>query len=94
MKLLKPSLREHKRYLLLKGKFSRKQVEDAILRYIGVLGYSKASPMWISDKILAVNRGSLNEVRASFVLVNNISVEKVSGTLKGLRGVSSRKKGK
>ena len=92
MKLLKPSLREHKRYLLLKGKFSRKEVEETILNYIGVLGYSKASPMWISDKILAINREMLNEVRGSFALTENISVENVSGTLKGLRGHSSRKK--
>lgn len=85
MKLLKPSLREHKRYLLLKGSFSRKEVEDAILRYIGILGYSKASPMWVSDKIIAINREMINEVRGSFALVSGIEVEKVSGTLKGLR---------
>ncbi|MEA3330053.1 MAG: hypothetical protein U9Q06_04895 [Nanoarchaeota archaeon] len=86
MKLLKPSMRERKRYVLLKGNFTRKQVENEIMKYIGVLGYSKASPMWISGKILAVNRGSLNKVRASFVINENISVAKVSGTLKGLRG--------
>ena len=92
MKLLKPSLREHKRYLLLKGKFSKKDVEEAILNYIGVLGYSKASPMWISSKILAINRQMLDEVRGSFALVEEIEVEKISGTLKGLRGHSSRKR--
>ena len=91
MKLLKPSIREHKRYLLLKGKFSKKEVEEAVLNYIGVLGYSKASPMWISDKIFAINREMINDVRGSFSLVENIDVENVSGTLKGLRGHSFRK---
>lgn len=90
MKPLKPSMREKKRYLLLKGEFSRKDVEEAILRYIGVLGYSKVSPMWISNKILAINREMINEVRGSFALVSNIEVERVSGTLKKLRGNSKR----
>jgi len=85
MKPLKPSMREKKRYLLLEGKFSRKEVEDAIMKYVGILGYAKASPMWISGKILAINRKSINEVRGSFVLTDKISVKKVSGTLKGLR---------
>ena len=85
MKSLKPSMREKKRYLLLKGKFSRKDVEDAILKYVGVLGYAKASPSWIDNKILAINRSEINNVRGAFVLFDNISVEKVSGTLKKLR---------
>ena len=85
MKPLKPSMREKKRYLHLKGNFTRKEVEDAIMRYIGILGYSKASPMWIDNKILTVNRSEVDKIRASFVLTKNISVSKVSGTLKSLR---------
>lgn len=85
MKSLKPSMREKKRYLLLKGKFAKSDVEKAIMRYIGILGYSKASPMWINNKILAINRSEITKIRASFVLTPNISVSKVSGTLKSLR---------
>jgi len=85
MKILKPSMREKKRYLLLEGKFSKKQVEEAILKYVGVLGYAKASPQWISPRILAVNRKSLNNVRASLVFAKGVSIKKVSGTLKKLR---------
>jgi len=86
LKSLKPSFREKKRYLLLKGNFTKKDVEEAILRYVGVLGYAKASPMWISENILAVNREALNQVRASFVVSGkNIQVARVSGTLKKLR---------
>jgi len=84
MKSLKPSMREKKRYLKLSGSFTKKDVEKAILNYIGVLGYAKACPRFISGKVLAVNRGEVDKVRASFALVKAISVVKVSGTLKGL----------
>ena len=85
MKPLKPSMREKKRYLLLKGKFTKSDVEKAIMKYIGILGYSKASPTWISKNILAINRSEINRVRGSFTLTNNIQVARVSGTLKSLR---------
>jgi RNase P/RNase MRP subunit POP5 len=88
-KPLKPSMREKKRYLLLKindENIKRKDIEDIIIRYIGVLGYSKAGISWISDNILALNREMVNNVRASFVVGDkNIQVIKVSGTLKKLR---------
>ena len=78
-------MREKKRYLLLKGKFTKSDVEKAIMKYIGILGYSKASPTWISKNILAINRSEINRVRGSFTLTNNIQVARVSGTLKSLR---------
>ena len=67
MKPLKPSHREKKRYLLIKGKdASWKNIEDAILEFIGVLGFAAASPQIIkssSEKIvLAVNRQSVDKV--------------------------------
>lgn len=78
-------MKENKRYLLLKGSFSKSDVEEAILRYIGILGYAKASPMWVSNNILAVNRKEVDKVRASFAISDkNIEVIKVSGTIKGL----------
>lgn len=85
MKLLKPSMRENKRYILLKGDFTKKEVEDAIMKYVGILGYSRAVPRWIEKNILAINRSEINNIRASFVLTKNISVKKVSGTLKSLK---------
>ena len=89
MKALKPSMREKKRYLLVKGKNLEENVEKAILDFIGVLGLSKASPHFIkkskNSAVISINRKSLNHVRASFVVFpEKISVEKVSGTLKGL----------
>lgn len=91
MKPLKPSMREKKRYLLVRGKNLKKNIPRSILDFIGVLGMSKVSLNWIESKpgsaIIAINRGSLNHVRASFaVWPEKISVERVSGTLKGLRG--------
>jgi len=79
-------MKENKRYLLLKGSFSKSDVEEAVLKYIGILGYAKAAPMWVSDRILAVNRKEVDKVRASFVLSKGkIEVAKVSGTIRGLR---------
>ena len=89
MKALKPSMRERKRYLLMRGNDLRKNVEKAIISFIGELGMSKTSPKWIkvgkNSGILSINRKSLDHVRASFVVFSSkISVEKVSGSLKGL----------
>ena len=90
MKPLKPSHREKKRYLLIKGKDANKKViEEVILEFIGVLGYAQASPQVIKSGkrkiILAVNRKSLDKVRASFVISGkNLEIVKVSGVIKKL----------
>jgi len=90
MKALKPSHREHKRYLLLSGKDAAKEnIEEAILKFIGVLGYAKACPQIIkeikSGIILAVNRQELDKVRASFILSGkDIQIKKVSGMINRL----------
>ena len=94
MKSLKPSMREKKRYLLVKGegKNLRENVEKAILDFVGVLGMSKAELEWVkkdmdkSSAIIAINRKSVEYIRASFaVWPEKIEVARVSGTLKGLR---------
>ena len=89
MKPLKPSIRERKRYLLVKGDI--KNIEKAILEGIGVLGMSKTGFGWIKtgkeSAVISINREALNHVRASFAIwPKKIEVEKVSGTLRGLRG--------
>lgn len=93
MKPLKPSMREKKRYLLVRADTGEiiKNIEKAILDFVGVLGFSKTGLNWIKKEknhaIIAVNRESVNEVRASLtVWPEKMSVEKVSGTLKGLKG--------
>lgn len=89
MKSLKPSMREKKRYLLVKGKELRKNVEKAILDFVGVLGMSKTSLEFIRENkdsaIICINREMLDSVRASLcVWPKKMEIKKVSGTLKGL----------
>jgi RNase P/RNase MRP subunit POP5 len=81
-KKLKPSLRENKRYVLFEGK--KEEVEDAILKFIGILGYAKAGVAFVNNDILAVNREELDKVRAALILAG-INVRKVSGTIAGLK---------
>lgn len=91
MRSLRPSMRENKRYLLVKGKNLRKNIEKAIIDFIGVSGMSKTGLSFInSDQssdsaIICINRNIVNQVRASLTICpNKMTVVKVSGTLKGL----------
>ena len=83
-------MRENKRYLLVKGKNLRENIEKAILNFIGVLGMSKTGFGFVKSGkdhiIISVNREMLNSVRASLcVWPEKMTVERVSGTLKGLK---------
>lgn len=80
-KKLKPSMRENKRYLKVDG--IKEKVEQAILDFTGILGYSKAGVMWIKPGILAINREMLNQVKASLAFAG-IKISKISGTIAGL----------
>lgn len=96
MKSLKPSMRENRRYLLVEGKELRKNVEKAILDFIGVLGMSKTGLEWIKENkdsaIICINRETLNHVRAALcVWPKKIEVKRVSGTLKSLMALQSKK---
>lgn len=86
---LKASARIKRRYMLIDAP-GRDVIEKAILDYIGILGWAKASPFFLKEEngrfILAVERSELNKVRASFELSGGkIKVERVSGTIKGLK---------
>jgi len=91
MKLLKPSHREKKRYLLIKGKdANKKAIEEAVLEFIGVLGFAEASPQIIKEDkgnvLLSINRKALDKIRASFVMSNkDLQIIKVSGAIKNLK---------
>ena len=89
MKPLKPSMREKKRYLLIKGKNLKVNVEKTILDFVGTLGMAKTSLNWIksgsNSVIISVERGMVDYVRGAFaVSPEKLEVAKVSGTLKGL----------
>lgn len=89
MKLkLKSSARIKRRYILF-STGSKEYLEKFILDYIGILGWAKASPIFIKSKpnktILSINRKSLDDVKAALEISNsNIKILKISGTLKGL----------
>lgn len=90
MKALIPSHKENKRYLLLKGKNLRKNVEGAIKEFTGVLGLTEANPIWIEKNILSINRKSLDKVRASLIFSKEkVEILRVSGTLKKLKVFTS-----
>lgn len=89
MKPLKPSARERKRYLFIKGKNLKQNIEKSILEFIGILGLSKVGLSYIKSRkdfvVICINREMLDSVRTSFAIYpEKIRVEKVSGTLKGL----------
>ena len=88
MKSLKPTLREKKRYLFIKGK--TEDVERAIYEGIGMIGMSKVGLGVVKRSkdftVISINREALDSVRASFAIwPEKIIVERVSGTLRGLR---------
>ena len=91
MKPLKPSHREKKRYLLIKGKdVNKENIEKVILEFIGVLGWAEASPQIIKSQknsiILVINRKSLDKIRTSFVMSKkDLQIIKVSGAIKKLK---------
>ena len=89
MKPLKPSMREKKRYLLVRGNNLKENIPKAIKDFIGVLGMSKTSLSFIKSgegfAVISVNREMLDKVRASLcVWPEKMEVKKVSGTIKGL----------
>jgi len=85
---LKPSARDKRRYFLVGA--NNAKVEAAILEYIGVLGFAKSAYMKVSSSghkgktVGSCLVKSLEDVRASLAFVG-IRIEKVSGTLKGLK---------
>lgn len=86
--MLKPSARDKRRYFLVRA--TNATVEAAILEYIGILGFARAAYMKVNtkdfpDKLIgSCLVKSLDDVRAALAFAG-IKVEKVSGTLKGLK---------
>ena len=94
---LRPSARDKRRYFLVRS--SNAKVENAILDYVGILGFAKAAYLKVDvsrEKKWKLGKGyiigsclvkSLDDVRAGLALTG-VRIEKVSGTLKGLRASS------
>lgn len=86
---LKPSSKDKRRYLLI-NEISNKKIEDAILRYIGELGFAKSAYMQIKipelkNKIVgSCLRKELINVKTA-LSIEGIKVEKVAETIKKLK---------
>ncbi len=82
----KPTARPNRRYVLVEG--TQDAAEKALLEYFGLLGWSRAAPVFLShgtNIIVTVNRSEIEHVRAAFaVYAKPLKVLRVSGTLKGL----------
>ena len=91
MKLrINPSARINRRYLLVVGG-RREEIEKIIFDYLGVLGWARASPLFIEGGkkegkvVISVERKEVDDVKAAFELSGkNIKIVKCSGTLKSL----------
>ncbi len=84
---LKPSARDKRRYFVINSD-DKKKIEIALMDYLGILGMAKARFMFVKKlpkgKIIgSCERSELNDIRAGLIY-GGFSVEKVSGTLKGL----------
>jgi len=84
---LKPSARDKRRYFLTSAPSTK--VETAILEHLGTLGlaraaYKKVTVNGINKTVGSCLTKSLNDVRAALAM-DNIKIDRVSGTIKGLR---------
>lgn len=82
-----PTDRVKRRYLLVKG--ARESIERALLDYLGLLGWSRAMPVFLPASsgmwVCAVERKELVHVRAALALASEeLAVLRVSGTLNAL----------
>ncbi len=83
---LKPSARDKRRYLLINEK-SNTKIEQAILEYIGVLGFAKSAYLKVKSTpnktISSCLTKELDNVHTALTLAG-IKVEKISNTIKSL----------
>jgi len=91
-----PSLREKKRYIVfeVEGNFDKvkviKIIDEALLKFLGILGMSKVNPVVMDDKfeknkgIIRINHGFKDEVIVGLGLIQDfkINILGVSGILK------------
>jgi RNase P/RNase MRP subunit POP5 len=84
---LMPSARDNRRYFLVECSDNGK-IENAILKYVGILGLAKSAYFFVEKNgnfvISSCLRESLNDVLASLAYAK-IKVLRVSGTIKGLK---------
>tara|TARA_Y100000034_G_C6906717_1_gene421042 strand:+ start:4524 stop:4841 length:318 start_codon:yes stop_codon:yes gene_type:complete len=100
MKVILPSLKERNRYIVYQIKNNKKftideikkELERAILKFLGELEYAKANILILDDfkksrGIIKVNNRYVDKVKVALMLIKTFIVETkgVSGTLKKAR---------
>ena len=83
LKILKPTMREKKHYLVVNARFD--EVEKAVLKYLGVLGLAKSGLIFVkaNDKyaICGANRKMINCIKSALAF-SNLKCLYVSGLLR------------
>jgi len=83
LKILKPTMREKKHYLVVNAGYG--EIEKVILKYLGIFGFAKASPVFVLSKngktIFAVNRKYVNDVKGALAF-SSLKCEYVSGLVR------------
>ncbi len=85
LKVLPPTRRENKRYLLVSA--PQKKLEKVLLDFYGTWGWAKAGPQFIkanSHLIISVERSFLEPTRTALDL-EDIKVLGISGTINKLK---------
>lgn len=85
LKILPPTLRGNKRYLLVKS--PQTKVEKTLMKFYGEWGWAKASPQFIKANthlIISIERVFLDPTRIALDL-SNIKVLGISGTINKLK---------
>jgi ribonuclease P/MRP protein subunit POP5 len=98
---LLPSLKEKKRYVAFevvsKEKFNfnhvKKTVDEALFKYIGLLGTSKAGMQLLPEKyqnnrgLIRINHKFTNHIKAAFTLIDKINNKKAVVRSLGTSGI-------
>jgi RNase P/RNase MRP subunit POP5 len=85
---LKPSMKSHRRYLLVKTS-DKSNIEKVILDYLGILGLAKMNLFFVKEAgnefLISIERGEVDSFRAAVECSKaDIRIIKVSGTMKGI----------
>ncbi len=105
---LLPSLKEKKRYVafevISKERFNfnqvKKTIEEALFKYIGLLGTSKAGMQILPEKfkqnkgLIRINHKFTDYLKASFTLINKINNKKAVVRSLGTSGILKKAENK
>jgi len=88
MKMKLPSTLREKRHYIIVKKIEDVKIKNALMDYLGIINYAKASPKLIKldDKIAISIERDFVHIAKTALLLSKIPVLKVTGTLKKAKG--------